>query len=185
MNPHNVKYLAKILCLKTEILKNPYAIISKDVVLRYNTTIKYGDLVTYITVQHKIDATKTLFQVFNESSVTYSPLENDYGFPIIITSFLQTGHNKFPINFLYIDIVASDLFPKFVRLTDEEIVTVQSVLQIGDSKESLKLPKMLETEIAAKILFHKDIPLKIIRFFRNNIMTGIEISDRAVITVLD
>lgn len=93
--PAQRKILSKILCLKTEILKNPYAIISKDVVLRYNTTIKYGDLVTYITVQHKIDATKTLFQVFNESSVTYSPLENDYGFPIIITSFLQTGHNKF------------------------------------------------------------------------------------------
>ena len=159
--------------------------ISKDILSKYITDIKYGDLVTYITICHKIDSSKVLYQVFNESSVIYTPLENDYGYPIIITSFLQVGHNKFPINFLYIDMVASDLFPKFVRLTPDEITTVQSVLQIGDSRDSLKLPKMLETEIAAKILFHNDIPLKMIRFFRNNIVTGVEVSDRSIVTVLE
>ncbi|ABI99233.1 RNA polymerase subunit RPO22 [White-tailed deer poxvirus] len=185
MNQHNVKYLAKILCLKTEVLRNPYAIISKDILSKYYTEIKYDDLITIITVIHKIDSEKVVFQVFNESSVLYNPVEKDYGYPIIITSFLQMGHNKFPAHFLYIDIVASDLFPKFVRLTPDEINIVNSVLQIGDSKDSLKLPKMLETEISAKILFHKDYPLKIIRFFRNNMVTGLEISDRVLITVLE
>ncbi|APG58286.1 DNA-directed RNA polymerase 21 kDa subunit [BeAn 58058 virus] len=42
---------------------------------------------------------------------------------------------------------------------------------------------MLETELSAKILYHKDIPLKIIRFFNGNIVTGVEISDRSIISV--
>ncbi|AAR07425.1 69R [Yaba monkey tumor virus] len=185
MNNHNVKYLAKILCLKAEITRDPYAIISKEVIFKYETEINYGDLVTIITVKHKIDYSKTVFQVFNESSVTYYPLENDYGEPIIITSLLQTGHNKFPISFLYIDLVASDLFPKFVRLTQDEINIVHSVLQVGDGKETLKLPKMLETEVSAKILYRKDIPLKVIRFFRNNMVTGVEVADRSVVSVVE
>nr|QOW08760.1 putative RNA polymerase subunit [Myxoma virus]QOW08767.1 putative RNA polymerase subunit [Myxoma virus]UPO78961.1 ha-M066 [Myxoma virus]UPO78971.1 ha-M066 [Myxoma virus] len=69
MNPHNVKYLAKILCLKTEIQKNPYAIISREVINRYFTNINYGDLITIITVYHKTSTSKTVFQIFNESSV--------------------------------------------------------------------------------------------------------------------
>ncbi|QHR82608.1 DNA-dependent RNA polymerase subunit RPO22 [Brazilian porcupinepox virus 1] len=185
MNQHNVKYLAKILCLKTEILRNPYSIISRDILFNYNTSIKYGDLVTIITVTHKIESIKVVFQVFNESSVVYNPVDDDYGYPIIITTFTQVGHNKFPINFLYIDVVASDLFPRFVRLSPEEISIVNSVLQIGDSKDSLKLPRMLETELSAKILYHKDYPLKIIRFFKGNIVTGVEISDRSIVSVLE
>ncbi|AGU99749.1 m66R [Myxoma virus] len=185
MNPHNVKYLAKILCLKAEIQKNPYAVISKDVVHRYSTDIRYGDLTTIISVRHKTSTSNTVFQVFNESSVNYTPVDDDYGYPIIITSFLQTGHNKFPVSFLYIDVVASDMFPKFARLSPTDVATVYSVLQIGDTKDALKLPRMLETEISAKILFHKDYPLKIVRFFKHNMVTGEEISDRSLVAVLE
>ncbi|AST09489.1 RNA polymerase [NY_014 poxvirus] len=185
MNQYNVKYLAKILCLKTEIARDPYAVISKNVILRYDTDIDYNDLVTLITVKHKIDSIKTVFQVFNESSVNYKPVDDDYGEPIIITSFLQKGHNKFPVNFLYIDMVCSDLFPTFVRLDAVETAIVNSVLQTGDGKKTLRLPKMLETEIAVKILYRPNIPLKIVRFFRNNIVTGIEIADRSVISVAE
>ncbi|QDJ95083.1 RNA polymerase subunit RPO22 [Hypsugopox virus] len=183
MNPHNVKYLAKILCLKTEIKRDPYAIISRDVIYHYTTNIKYGDLISIVTITHKIDSVVTNFQIFNEAAVTYSPIENDYGEPIIITTFLQAGHNKFPINFLYIDVVIADLFPKFVRLKPDELSAVTGVLQIGTSKESLKLPKMLETKLVAKILYRPNLPLKIVRFYRNNIVTGIEIADRAIVAV--
>ncbi|UXL48377.1 DNA-directed RNA polymerase subunit, partial [Monkeypox virus] len=37
MNQYNVKYLAKILCLKTEIARDPYAVINRNVLLRYTT----------------------------------------------------------------------------------------------------------------------------------------------------
>nr|WGO62696.1 RNA polymerase subunit RPO22 [Wadden Sea poxvirus] len=185
MNQYNVKYLAKILCLKAEIARNPHSIISKDTVLKYDIDIKYGDLKTFITVTHKIDSNNIVFQVFNESSISYSPIENDYGEPIIITTYLQKDHNKFPINFLYIDVLSSDLFPRFVRLDNYKSSIVSNVLQIGDSKEHLKLPKMLDTELVAKILYRHDIPLKIIRFFRNNMITGVEVSDRIVIQVLE
>ncbi|ASK51274.1 RNA polymerase subunit (RPO22) [Eptesipox virus] len=185
MNPHNVKYLAKILCLKTEILRDPYAIISRDILSHYNTNIKYGDLISIVTVSHKIDSMITNYQIFNETAVTYTPIENDYGEPIIITTYLQSGHNKFPINFLYIDVVISDMFPKFVRLKPDEASAVSSMLQIGSSKESLKLPKMLETELVAKILYRPNMPLKIVRFYRNNMVTGIEIADRAIVAVYE
>lgn len=89
MNQYNVKYLAKILCLKTEIARDPYAVINRNVLLRYTTDIEYNDLVTLITVRHKIDSMKTVFQVFNESSINYTPVDDDYGEPIIITSYLQ------------------------------------------------------------------------------------------------
>ncbi|QHG62628.1 RNA polymerase subunit RPO22 [Cetacean poxvirus 1] len=185
MNQNSVKYLAKILCLKTEVARNPYAVISKDVLLRYNIDIKYSDLITTIVVRHKIDSFSLVFQVFNESSINYTPVENDYGEPIILTTYLQNGHNKFPISALYIDIVISDLFPCFSRLDEEENSIIASILQIGDSKVSLKLPKMLETEITAKILYNKNIPLKTIRFYRNNKITGLEIMDRAVVSVVE
>ncbi|AOP31785.1 RNA polymerase [Volepox virus] len=185
MNQYNVKYLAKILCLKTEIARDPYAVISRNVISRYTTEIEYNDLVTLITVRHKIDSMKTVFQVFNESSVNYTPIDDDYGEPIIITSFLQKGHNRFPVNFLYIDMVISDLFPSFVRLDATETNVVNSVLQTGDGKKTLRLPKMLETEIVVKILYRPNMPLKIVRFFRNNMVTGIEIADRSVIPVAE
>ncbi|ANS71156.1 RNA polymerase [Pteropox virus] len=185
MNKHNIKYLAKILCLKAKVAHDPFATISKDVLSMYDITTNYGDIVSIVTVVHKIDTKVTVFQVFNEASVNYSPINNDYGVPIIITSYLQPEHNKFPISFLYIDAVASDLFPTFKRLTQEEYTTVTSVLLTGNKKESLKLPRMLDTELSAKILYHKEYPAKIIRFFRSNLVTGLEIADRSVANVIE
>ncbi|AWU47112.1 RNA polymerase [Sea otter poxvirus] len=185
MNKYNVTYLSKILCLKAEILRDPFAIISSEVLLRYDINISYGDLVSVIRVIHKIDSSITVFQVFNETTINYTPIDNDYGQPIIITSFLQTEPNKFPISFLYIDVIASDLFPRFKRPTQEEMNIITNVLNTGNKKESLKLPRMLDTEIVAKILYHQDYPLKIVRFFRNNIITGVEIADRSIANVMD
>ncbi|CCD83244.1 DNA-dependent RNA polymerase subunit rpo22 [Squirrelpox virus] len=184
MNPYNVRYLAKILCLKAEIVRDPYAVISRDVLGKYTIETRYSDLSTRVTVTHKVDARVTVFQVFNEASVSYSPVEHDYGEPIIITAFTQSGHNRFPVSFLYVDAVSSDLFPTFSRLTPKETAVVSTMLQV-DGKEQLRLPRMLETELVAKILHHPNLQLKIVRFYRRNMITGIEVADRAVVAVLE
>lgn len=187
MNQHNVAYLAKILCLKAEISRNPYVVVNREVLNKYSITTKYGDLVTLITVTHKLDNTITVFQVFNEAAVSYSPLENDYGEPIIITAFPQQPHNKFPVSFLYIDVLASDLFPQFARADAETAKVVSSLLTPEDrrTEQPLRLPRMLETELVAKILYSKDLPLRMVRFFRSNMVTGLEIADRTVAAVIE
>ncbi|ASC55586.1 RNA polymerase subunit RPO22-like protein [Seal parapoxvirus] len=186
MNQHNVRYLAKILCLKAEVRKDPFAVVSKDTVKRYNIEVEYGDLVTVVTVTHKLDTFRTVFQVFNETSVTYSPLPDDYGEPVVITTYMQREHTKFPIFMLYIDVVASDMFPVFKRPTEEECAVVSAMQRVGGRKEAaLKLPRMLDTELVFKILYLPSHPLRIVRFLRRNMLTGVEIADRSVSVVLD
>ncbi|ATI21012.1 RNA polymerase [Western grey kangaroopox virus] len=186
MNQHNVRYLAKILCLKAEVARNPYALIEREVIRRYSVETRYGDIVTVITVSHRLDNAVVVFQVFNEATVSYSPVEYDYGEPIIITQFPQVAHNRFPVSLLYIDLVESDQFPRFSRMDPETLKVVTSLLQSEDRRtDSLRLPRMLETEITAKILYRRDLPLKVVRFYKNNMVTGIEISDRLVANVIE
>ncbi|ALA62472.1 RNA polymerase subunit RP022 [Turkeypox virus] len=184
MNQYNVKYLSKILCMKAEILYKPFSTISKNIIKQYNIDVRYNDIRSIVTVTHKIDNNVTVFQVFNESTITYVPVEYDYGEPIIITSNTQPGHNRIPIHILYIDVVASDMFPTFSRLDKETTKIVTSILQSDNKKEqSIKLPKVSDTELSAKILYHKEYPLKFIRYYKHNMVTGIEIIDRAVISL--
>lgn len=155
--------------------------------LKYSIATKYGDLVTLITVTHKLDNTIVVFQVFNEAAVSYSPIEHDYGEPIIITAFPQPAHNKIPVSFLYIDVLASDLFPQFGRVDPETAKVITSLLTPEDKRTEpqLRLPRMLETELVAKILYHKDHALRMVRFYRSNMVTGLEIADRTVATVIE
>ncbi|QRY18953.1 ORF-83 [Teiidae poxvirus 1] len=184
INQYNITYLSKILCLKSEILHKPFSTIDKNIIKQYTITTQYEDITSTVKIRHKIDNRINVFQVFNESNVKYSPVEYDYGEPIIVTSGLQPGHNRIPINTLYIDTVQSDMFPTFSRMDEETIKIVTSILQSNNKKEpSVKLPKVLETELSVKILYHKDHPLKYIRYYKNNIMTGTEFVDRVVLPV--
>ncbi|QGN68070.1 DNA-dependent RNA polymerase 22 kDa subunit [Equine molluscum contagiosum-like virus] len=187
MNPHNVHYLAKILCLKAEVARDPYVVVSRDLLRRYDVRAEYGDLVTRVTVTHKIESAVTVFQVFNETAVAYTPVEHDYGEPIIVTAFAHPAHNKIPVSFLYIDLLASDLFPRFARVDPDTAKVITSLLTPEDRRAEppVRLPRMLETEVVAKILFHREVPLKIVRFFKPNMVTGVEIVDRAVAAVLE
>lgn len=153
---------------------------------RYDVEVEYGDLVTVVRVTHKLDTFRTVFQVFNETSVAYSPLPDDYGEPIVVTAFLHHEHTKFPASMLYIDAVASDMFPTFKRPTEEEAAVVSAMLRVGGRREpALKLPRMLDTELAAKILYLPSHPLRVVRFLRRNLFTGVEVADRSVSVVLD
>ncbi|AUD40239.1 RNA polymerase subunit 22 [Flamingopox virus FGPVKD09] len=181
MNQYNVTYLSKILCLKAEILYKPFSIINRSIVKQYNIDVKYDDIISIVKIRHKTENNILVFQIFNESNVKYSPIEYDYGDPIIITSSLQHGHNKIPINMLYIDVVESDMFPTFSRLDSETIKIITSILQSDNKKEqSIKLPKVSENELSVKILYHKDYPLKYVRYYKNNMVTGTEVIDRSV-----
>ncbi|AAR98411.1 ORF054 RNA polymerase subunit RPO22 [Bovine papular stomatitis virus] len=186
MNRHNVRYLAKILCLKAEVKNDPFATISRDTVKRYDIDVEYGDLVSVVTVTHKIESSRTVFQVFNETSVTYSPLPDDYGEPIVLTTYMQREHTRFPVFMLYIDVLASDMFPVFKRPTEEECAVIAAMQRVGGRKEAaLKLPRMLDTELVYKILFRPEMQLRVVRFLRRNMFTGVEIADRSVSVVLD
>ncbi|ARE67689.1 SWPV1-156 [Shearwaterpox virus] len=182
MNQYNVSYLSKILCLKAEILYRPFSVISKNILKHYYIDVEYKDIGSIVKTRHKTDNIITVFQIFNESNIKYVPVEYDYGEPIIITSSLQQGHNKIPINVLYIDTVESDMFPVFSRVDKSDSKIISDILQSENKKEpSLRLPKVADTELSIKILYHKDYPLKYVRYYKNNIMTGIEFMDRAVI----
>ena len=187
MNQHNVEYLAKILCLKAEVARNPYVVVSKELLSRYDVRTRYGDLVTLVRVTHRVDNSTTVFQVFNEAAVSYTPLEHDYGEPIIVTAFALPAHNKFHVSALYIDMVASDLFPRFARVDPDTAKVITSLLTPEDrrNEQPVRLPRMLETEVVAKILYHPKVPLKIVRFYKPNMLTGVELADRAVAAVLE
>ncbi|UOX38692.1 RNA polymerase 22 kDa subunit [Finch poxvirus] len=182
MNQYNVSYLSKILCLKAEISYRPFSVISKNIIKQYYIDVEYKDIGSIVKTRHKTDNAITVFQIFNESNIKYSPIEYDYGEPIIITANLQQGHNKIPINMLYVDTVESDMFPVFSRLNKNETRIISDILHSEDKKEpSLRLPKVADTELSVKILYHKDYPLKYVRYYKNNIMTGLEFIDRVVV----
>ncbi|ABA00571.1 RNA polymerase subunit RPO22 [Orf virus] len=186
MNRHNTRYLAKILCLKAAVRSDPFAVVSRDTVRMYDIEVEYGDLVTVVTVTHKLETSRTVFQVFNETSVAYSPLPDDYGEPIVLTTYMQREHTKFPLSMLYIDVVASDMFPTFKRPTEEEAAVVAAMQRVGGRREPvLKLPRMLDTELVCKILHLPEHPLRVVRFLRRNMFTGVEVADRSVSVVLD
>lgn len=153
---------------------------------RYDIDVSYGDLVSVVVVTRKIEGERTVFQVFSETSVAYSPLPDDYGEPILITAYLQHEHTRFPASMLYIDVLASDMFPVFKRPTEEECAVIAAMQRVGGRKEAvLKLPRMLDTELVVKILHLPDRPLRMVRFMRRNMVTGVEIADRSVSVVLD
>ncbi|AVD69245.1 ORF126 [Saltwater crocodilepox virus] len=186
MNSYNVNYMAKVFCLKTEILRDPFAVISSQTLDKYDVRVQFGEVVSVITVTNRVDGDPTVYQLFHETVVNYAPKKDDYGEPMLLTAYKLPEHNKFPMSMTSIDVVASSIFPRFSRPTPSDVSVIECMLMQDDpkSKTRFKLSKMLSTELVCKILYHRDHPLKYVRFYKNNRQTGVEVYDRQVMNVI-